>query len=163
MAFLNTGNALTTYGILTLVQAWVGWQTPLVPDELCTISAWSDVPSTGYFDHPPLVALVLNITNVSPRLVAFLACHMGIWLLTDAGRCMGVVNWRWIPSALLATPLAWHGGSLDARWSLFSDGVFCVWWPVRRSSIGVGLALGFGLWSKATMLPGEGDSLVRTA
>ena len=151
--FSEHRNALTIYSILAVVQAWIGWQIPLVPDEAYYL-AWSEVPSTGYFDHPPLVALVLNLTNASPRIVAFSACHMGLWLLADAGRCMGIVNWRWIPSALLATPLgmAWGvlwtpDGPLVFGWCLL------VWCLVRRSSIGVGLALGFGLWSKATMLP----------
>ena len=48
---------------------------------------------------------------------------MGLWLLADAGRCMGIVNWRWIPSALLATP-EWHGVLWTLMVLLFSDGVF---------------------------------------
>src|SRR5664279_2164938 len=82
---------LVLWGILNLLQAWL---TPLNDDE-AYYWMYSKYLAWGYFDHPPMIALMIRIgysffhNELGVRLIVVLTQLIAlsvIWLLTDKGQ-----------------------------------------------------------------------------
>ena len=151
---------------LTLLRLIVAASTPLSPDE-AYYWVWSRALSSGYLDHPPMVALWIRLgtlvagdTPLGVRLLAPLAATIGTVLLADAARVLFPgpgVGWR--AAALLNATLLFGVGAVTmtpdtpllffwtaAVWALARTvaGQGGPWWLL------VGAAAGFALDSKYT-------------
>jgi 4-amino-4-deoxy-L-arabinose transferase-like glycosyltransferase len=149
--------------LLTIVRLFIGGQVGLSHDE-AYYAFWSTGLSTGYLDHPPMVALLIAggraILGNSELGVRFLAClclaltSAALWrsaaiLVGRPAAALAVLLYNLAPAQIgfIVTP--------DAPSVLFWAGAL---WAVaefigsRRPSWGlvVGLMTGLGLWSKYT-------------
>jgi 4-amino-4-deoxy-L-arabinose transferase-like glycosyltransferase len=155
---------------IVLVQAisrgFVAFDTSLLPDE-GYYTLWSFHPSTGYLDHPPMIAwlialgrLVVGENSLGVRLLAViapviisLALYRTGTLLTDRASALLAVLWYnlslGVALSLLATPdvpstLFW----MLTAWAVaeFIAGRNANWWLL------VGLFAGLGVLGKYTNL-----------
>jgi len=153
---------------LTLTRLWVAASVPLAPDE-AYYWVWSRALATGYFDHPPMVALFIRFgtwlagdTALGVRLLGPISAALGAVMIWHTGQRLfprlraGLVGATMLTAmplfgagAIIITPdtpllLFWTGG----LWAMaqIATGASPWWWLV------VGLFSGLAMASKLSAL-----------
>ena len=179
MPGVTDNTAWWVIGVAAVLRLAMAAVVPLVPDE-AYYWEWSRHLAAGYFDHPPMIALLIRAGTVIAGDTAFgVRCVVvvvgtiaTVAAVTLAQRFGGVIAARRAAWAVLAMPLAGAGlvlatpdvpllaalalGLLAVDLALTSTRIW--WWLVA------GIALGLGLTSKYTaVLFGVGIALALLA
>jgi 4-amino-4-deoxy-L-arabinose transferase-like glycosyltransferase len=155
-------NTWRIIGVATILRFVMAAIVPIVPDEAYYWD-WSRHLAAGYFDHPPVIALLIRAgtliggdTPFGVRCVVVLVGTLATIATVVLARRLGGANAAWraavvvlvMPLAsaglVLATPdvplLAALAGGLLAVDLALSTSRSLVWWMVGGAALGVGLA-----------------------
>jgi len=159
--------ALLTLGAAFAVRTYGAMVLPILQDE-AYYGLWSRALAAGYYDHPPLIALLAWTTNLAPGSAA--AARLGTLILSLGLlgatvymlRALGLTDWRAILAALLTAQCNFM--ALSAGFLTTPDALLFFFWALavaegaralsgqRSRWLYAGVATGLGLLSKYTMI-----------
>lgn len=152
--------------LVTLWRVWAAWILPVTQDEAYYFD-WAHSLAWGYFDHPPVVALLgigsrlIPVSAFAGRLGAILAATLSLVVLVRFYRAcylrgnelviamlIAGTTLPGLASGVLATP----DTALGLAWILALHEGLAALRGKRRRWLSAGIATGFGLLSKYTMV-----------
>jgi 4-amino-4-deoxy-L-arabinose transferase-like glycosyltransferase len=164
--------AVTFLG-LVILWFFTAWMIPITQDE-AYYALWGKNLSWGYFDHPPMVALLTSIKNLFPstsflfesplstRMGSVLVASTHFWVIYALYQVWGLKNKNLLWSALLLMGTNFFGlvygvvitpdTGLILFWSLSLYGATRALRGEQHFWLLTGFFVGCGLWSKYTML-----------
>ncbi|MGB0648083.1 MAG: ArnT family glycosyltransferase, partial [Bradymonadia bacterium] len=132
--------------------ALTGWTLPLLADEAYYLD-WSQQLAWGYFDHPPMVAYLINLFGYQPRLAAWCISTLSILVLSAAARATKSDKWWLTPLLFVTTPLGLSSGLFMTPDIplVFGISIF-LYALISKTSMLALIGLGIAFWSKPTAL-----------
>ena len=134
------------------IVALTSWTLPLLADEAYYLD-WSRQLAWGYFDHPPMVAYLINLFGHQPRLAAWCISTLSILILSAAARATESEKWWLAPLLFVTTPLGLSSGLFMTPDIplLFGVSIF-LYALITKTSVLALIGLCIAFWSKPTAL-----------